>query len=213
MGRLYDATCGWSFSAVWDVVMRRAENSGLRDLRRAVLSGASGRTVDIGAGTGANIGLFPATVTELFFVEPDQHMVNRLRPKLAASGSRAEVVQAGAEELPFEDASLDTVAFTLSLCTIPDPARALDEATRVLRPGGRVLFLEHVISDDPRLARWQNRLVNYWRFTCDGCHCNRDTVATIKASPLAVQHLESGKMVKVPPLVRPLVMGSAVLPT
>jgi len=191
--------------------MSGAEESGLREMRRQLLLTARGRTIDIGAGTGANIELFPEAVTELFFVEPDEHMVKRLRPKLAEAGSPGEVVAAGAEDLPFEDSSIDTAAFALSLCTIPDPAAALAEVSRVLRPGGRVLFLEHVISEQERLARWQNRLEKPWRFLCDGCYCNRDTLAAIEASTLTVERVERGDMQKVPGLVRPLVIGSATL--
>jgi ubiquinone/menaquinone biosynthesis C-methylase UbiE len=211
MGRIYDATCGRGFSLAWDRIMRQAEDSGLREMRREVLAAASGRTIDVGAGTGANIGLFPDAVTELLFVEPDPHMVKRLRPKLRDAGLRAEVVQAGAEELPFASSSIDTVAFTLSLCTIPEPAAALAEVARVLRPGGRMLFLEHVRASNPRPAGWQDRLWKPWRFACDGCHCNRDTVATIEASPLSLERVEGGAMLKVPRLVRPLALGSAIL--
>jgi ubiquinone/menaquinone biosynthesis C-methylase UbiE len=211
MGKVYDATCGRAFSILWDRIMRGAEDSGLRETRRRLLVGAAGRTIDIGAGTGANIDLFPAAVTELFFVEPDPHMVKRLRPKLLASATGGEVVQAGAEDLPFEDASVDTAVFALSLCTIPDPAAALTEVARVLRPGGRVLFLEHVRSPEPRLARWQDRLERSWHFGCDGCYCNRDTLTTIEASSLRVERSEEAQMRKVPVLVRPLVLGSAVL--
>jgi ubiquinone/menaquinone biosynthesis C-methylase UbiE len=211
MGRVYDETCGRSFSFAWDWAMQRAEDSGLRELRRGVLAAASGRTIDIGAGTGANIGLFPDAVTELLFVEPDPHMVKRLRPKLRASGLAAEVVRAGAEELPLESSSVDTAVFALSLCTIPRPAVALAEVARVLRPGGRVLFLEHVRASNPGPARWQDRLWKAWRFSCDGCNCNRDTVATIEASPLTLERVEGGVMLKVPRLVRPLALGSAIL--
>ena len=97
------------------------------------------------------------------------------------------MVEAPAERLPFEDASFDTAVATLVLCTVPDPAAALAEAARVLKPGGRLLFIEHVRAEDPGLARWQDRLEKPWRFLGDGCHCNRDTVATIEASPLAVE--------------------------
>jgi ubiquinone/menaquinone biosynthesis C-methylase UbiE len=213
MGAIYDSTCGRWFSFVWDSAIRGAEEAGLRELRRQVLASARGRTVDLGSGTGANIGLFPTAVTELFLVEPDPHMVKRLRPKLLESRSEAEVVMAGAENLPFEDASIDTAVFALSLCTIPNPAAALIEVSRVLRPGGRVLFLEHVRSEDPRLARWQDRLERPWHFFFDGCYCNRDTVATIEASPLTLEQVDKGTMFKVPPLTRPLVLGSAVLST
>lgn len=212
MGRIYDATWGRGFAALYDRAIEGTEEAGLREMRREVLAGASGRTIDIGAGTGANIGLFPPAVSELVFAEPDPHMAKKLRPKLAESGQEAKVVEAPAESLPFEDSSFDTVVFTLVLCTVPDPAAALGEAARVLQPGGKLLFLEHVRSRNASLARWQDRLEKPWRFLGDGCHCNRDTVAAIESSPLAVEKVEHDRMPKAPPLVRPLVRGSAVLP-
>jgi ubiquinone/menaquinone biosynthesis C-methylase UbiE len=121
------------------------------------------------------------------------------------------LVEASAEDLPFEDASFDTAVFTLVLCTVPNPTAALAEAARVLRPGGKLLFLEHVRSESPRLARWQDRLEKPWRFFGDGCHCNRDTVATVESSPLTLVDVERGDLPKAPPIVRPLVRGSAKL--
>jgi ubiquinone/menaquinone biosynthesis C-methylase UbiE len=111
--------------------------------------------------------------------------------------------------LPFEDASFDTAVFTLVLCTVPDPAAALDEVARVLRPGGQMLFIEHVRAEDAGLAHWQDRLETPWRFLGDGCHCNRDTVATIEASPLKLGRVEQDRLPKAPPIVRPLVRGIA----
>ncbi|HSR94913.1 MAG TPA: class I SAM-dependent methyltransferase, partial [Solirubrobacterales bacterium] len=172
------------------------------------------RTVDLGAGTGANLALYPDAVTELVLAEPDPHMNKQLRQKLAQSSRpSADLVEAPAEKLPFDDASFDTAVFTLVLCTVPDPVAALAEAARVLKPGGKLLFVEHVRADDAGLARWQDRLEKPWRFLGDGCHCNRDTVATIEASPLTVERVERGRLPKAPPLVRPLVRGSASLPT
>ena len=118
-------------------------------------------------------------------------MLKKLRAKAGARPTRPRSSQAPAEDLPFEDASFDTVVFTLVLCTVPDPAAALAEAARVLRPGGKLLFVEHVRSEDAGLARWQDRLEKPWRFLADGCHCNRDTVATIEASPFALEHVEA----------------------
>jgi ubiquinone/menaquinone biosynthesis C-methylase UbiE len=211
MGRIYDATWGRGFAAIYDRGIKATEDGGLREMRREVLAQASGRTIDLGAGTGANLGLFPPEVTELVFAEPDPHMVKKLQAKLAESGQRGELVEAPAENLPFEDSSFDTAVFTLVLCTVPDPTAALAEAARVLRPGGKLLFVEHVRAEDAALAHWQDRFEKPWRFLADGCHCNRDTVAAIEASPLALEQVEKRLMPKSPPLVKPLVMGSASL--
>jgi ubiquinone/menaquinone biosynthesis C-methylase UbiE len=208
IGRIYDATWGRGFAALYDRCFAAVEDAGLREMRRELLSEAQGRTIDIGSGTGANLELYPAEV-ELVMAEPDPHMARQLRRKLAASGREVEFVEAGAEDLPFEDSSFDTAVFTLVLCTVPDPRAALGEVARVLKPGGKMLFLEHVRSRHPGLARWQDRLEKPWRFVGDGCHCNRDTVATIEASPLQLEHVERGKLPKAPPITRPLARGSA----
>lgn len=211
MGRIYDATWGRGFSAIYDRAMKSTEEAGMREIRRETLAVARGRTIDIGAGTGLNVELYPEGVTELVLAEPDEHMLNRLRPKVPTWGRDVDVAQAPADRLPFEDDSFDTAVFTLVLCTVPDPAAALKETARVLKPGGELLFVEHVRSPEPGLARWQDRLERPWRFLGDGCHCNRDTVATIEASPFQVERVERGELPKAPPLVRPLVHGSARL--
>jgi ubiquinone/menaquinone biosynthesis C-methylase UbiE len=211
MGRLYDATWGRFLSAIYDRTLASTEKAGLREMRRELLAGARGRTVEIGAGTGANLSLYPAAVEELVLVEPDPHMRRRLQPRAEDAGPAVEVVAAPAESLPFGEDEFDTAVFTLALCTVPDPAAALAEAGRALRPGGKLLFLEHVRSEDPGLARWQDRLELPWRLFGDGCHCNRDTVATIEASPLAVEQVDRGRLPKAPPIVRPLAWGSATL--
>ncbi len=211
MGRIYDATWGRFFSAVYDSLMKSTEEAGMREIRRETLAAASGRTIDIGAGTGINVELYPEGVTELVLAEPDEHMLNRLRPKTATWGRAVDVVQAPADSLPLEDDGFDTAVFTLVLCTVPDPRAALNEAARVLKPGGKLLFVEHVRSEDPGLARWQDRLEGPWRFLGDGCHCNRDTVASIEAAPFTVERVEKGELPKSPPLVRPLVHGQATL--
>ena len=213
MGRIYDATWGRAFAAIYDRGLKATEEAGLRRMRRETLAAASGKTLDIGAGTGVNAGLFPPAVNELVLVEPGPHMFKKLQAKLGGSGEGVSVVQAPAENLSFADDSVDTVVFTLVLCTVPNPAAALAEAARVLRPGGKLLFVEHVRSRNPSLARWQDRLETPWRFLADGCHCNRDTVATIEASPFGVERLERGRLPKAVPIVRPLVRGSAALPS
>jgi ubiquinone/menaquinone biosynthesis C-methylase UbiE len=211
MGRIYDATWGRLFAAMYDRNLKAAEDAGLREMRRETLAAAGGRTIDLGAGTGANLALYPDAVTELVLAEPDPHMSKQLRQKLAQSSHTAELVEAPAERLPFEDSSFDTAVFTLVLCTVPNPQAALAEAARILKPGGKLLFVEHVRAEDAGLAHWQDRLEKPWRFIGDGCHCNRDTVATIEASPLTVEQVDHDRLPKAPPIVRPLVRGQARL--
>jgi ubiquinone/menaquinone biosynthesis C-methylase UbiE len=210
MGRLYDATWGRGFTALYDWMLAGTEEAGLRAMREETLKEATGRTLDIGSGTGANLGLYPEAVTELVLAEPDPHMLRRLRIKLAEADVDAEIVEAPAERLPFPDDSFDTATFTLVLCTVPDPAAALAEAARILKPGGRLLFVEHVRAEDEGLARWQDRLERPWHFFGDGCHCNRDTVAAIEAAPFTVEGVDRDELPKSPPIVRPLVRGSAL---
>jgi SAM-dependent methyltransferase len=212
MGRIYDATWGRGFAALYDRGLRATEEAGLGEMRRNLLAGAGGRVVELGAGTGVNVDLYPDPVEELFLVEPDPHMAKRLRQRVAESDRRADIVEAPAEALPFEGGSFDTAVATLVLCTIPDPVAALAEAARVLKPGGRLLFIEHVRSRHPGLARWQDRLEMPWRFLADGCHCNRDTVATISVSRFELGEVQHDRMPKSPPIVRPLARGTASLP-
>jgi ubiquinone/menaquinone biosynthesis C-methylase UbiE len=211
VGRLYDATWGRAFSAVYDRAFRATEEAGLRRMRGELLAEAAGRVLEVGAGTGANLELYSDAIEELVLAEPDPHMTKRLRARLAESRHPAELVEAPAEHLPFEDASFDTAVVTLVLCTVPDPGAALAEIARVLKPGGRLLFLEHVRAEQPGLARWQDRLEAPWRFLGDGCHCNRDTVATIEASPLTLGDVQREKLPKAVPIVEPLVRGEAAL--
>lgn len=207
--RLYDVTWGRAFARGYDFFLRQTEEAGLRDMRRALLRDASGRCLEIGAGTGLNLDLWPAGVDELVLTEPDPRMASQLRRKVVGAGSRAEVIEAPGERLPFDDSSFDTAALTLVLCTAPDPDAVLTEVARVLRPGGSFLFLEHVRSEDPALARWQDRLHGPWYLFGNGCHCNRDSLRTIEASALEVERSERGRLPKAVPLVRPLVTGAA----
>ncbi|HVE67427.1 MAG TPA: class I SAM-dependent methyltransferase [Solirubrobacteraceae bacterium] len=209
MGRLYDATWGRGFAALYDRMLAATEDAGLRDRRRALLSQARGSTLELGAGTGLNLDLYPDAVTELVLTEPFEHMATRLRARAREQARPTEVVEAPAERLPFPDDRFDTVAATLVLCTVDDPERTLAEVDRVLKPGGRFLFLEHVRSTDPRTARWQDRLHGPWRFVGAGCHCNRDTPAALEASPLHVDALERAELPKAPPITRPLISGHA----
>jgi ubiquinone/menaquinone biosynthesis C-methylase UbiE len=192
---------------------RLADARGLEEKRRRLLRETGGRTLELhGFGTGRNLGLYPAAVTELVLLEGPHHVDGRLPRALSAHGGNARLVEAPSAIIPFADRSFDAAVSTLALCFVPDLEAMIAEIARVLRPKGRFLFLEHVRSASPLLARWQDRLAPFWRAVAVGCHCERDTLASIEASPLAIDWVERGQLRGLPPLVRPLVMGAATAP-
>jgi SAM-dependent methyltransferase len=145
-------------------------------------------------------------------VEPEPYL---RRVALAAARQAPvpiRVVDGTAEALPAHDTAVDAVVASLVLCTVTDLHRALAEARRVLRPGGSLRFFEHVRSEDPRLARWQDRLQRPWGWLTGGCHPNRDTVAAITAARLRVVALDRFDLQAMPPLARPHVLGVAERP-
>ena len=208
--RAYDATWGRFFAATYDRLMAKGERGELGARREAVVGRAEGRTLELGAGTGLNLSRYGAGVSELVLTEPFEPMARRLRERAAAEAPvPAEVVEAPAERLPFDDDSFDTVVATLVLCTVDDQAATLAEVERVLKPGGRFLFFEHVRAETPGLARAQDVLHGPWFFFGHGCHDNRDTVAAIRASGLEIEDLERGEVAEMPPIVKPVIWGSA----
>ena len=204
-----------TFARVYDRIIAGSERAGLADRRRALLARASDRVLELGAGTGLNLPHYSDQVTELILAEPDPHMAKRLRARLAAEGAsagRAEVIEAPAEELPFDDGNFDAVVSTLVFCTVDDPVRALAEARRVLIGGGSLLFLEHVRSDS-RLRGWfQDRLERPWGFFAGGCHPNRDTTAAIADAGFRIEQLDQEQFPKGGPVVQPLTVGVARRP-
>lgn len=182
----------------------------MAERRRRLLAGARGDVLELGAGTGLNLPLYPAVgIDRLVVTEPEPNMADRLERRLATLGRKAELVRAPVESLPFEDDSFDTVVSTLVLCTVGDPERSIAEIRRVLRPDGALLFLEHVRSGDDRLARWQDRLHGPWLVVADGCNCNRRTPDLLRAGGFDLANLEHATWRRMPPLVRPLVAGRA----
>lgn len=202
------------FARFYDRVLAPTEAAGLADRRAALIAGASGRTLEIGAGTGLNVDHYGSGVGSLVLSEPDPNMVAKLRSRVAERPRDAfvEVVRCDAMELPFPDDSFETVVCTLVLCTVPDPARTLGEISRVLVPGGQLLFLEHVLGEGST-ARWQRLLARPWSAVACGCRCDRPTASLIAASPLEVADLRSGTMPKAAGIIRPMIEGRAVLPT
>jgi ubiquinone/menaquinone biosynthesis C-methylase UbiE len=201
---------GWLFAAMYDRMLAGVEKAGLRDRRTWLLESARGKVLEIGAGTGANLPLYGSNIEALTLAEPEAPMARRLAKQLREQSRAVELVEASAEQLPMPDGQFDTVVSTLVLCTVPDPLRALREVRRVLKPGGQFLFIEHVRSEEPKLAKWQDRLNAINRVIAHGCNCNRSTLEMIEQAGFTVRSLEKGLLAKAPPFVRPLITGVAV---
>lgn len=207
ISRLYDKL----FASLYDKFFAAAERDGMAARRKELLSNARGRVLEIGAGTGLNVDSYPETLDRLVLTEPSEPMAKRMLDKVAESPLDPEVVIATAEELPFDDASFDTIVSTLVLCTVPDPAAALAEIQRLLAPGGQLLLLEHVRSESADSAKWQDRLETPWRLYGNGCYCNRDTISMVESAGFSWDELEHGTIPHAPPIIRPLIQGRAVM--
>jgi ubiquinone/menaquinone biosynthesis C-methylase UbiE len=200
----------WCYAATYDLFNGPAERAGLREQRNDLLSQATGATIEIGAGTGLNLPHYPPAVTRLALIEPDPRMKRRLERRAARLGRDVEIRSATADRLPFPDGSFDTAVVTFTLCSVPDEQAALSEITRVLVPGGRLLFLEHVRSADTGIAAKQDKIP--FPYPLIGCHPNRDTLREITASPLAVETVRVGELPKTPEIERPMIVGTARRP-
>jgi SAM-dependent methyltransferase len=199
-------------AAGYDWLFDHVDPCGGADHRRRLVEQATGEVLEIGAGTGRNLPLY-RTATRVVALEPGPGMRARARRAARAARVAVEVVDGRAEDLRFPDATFDTVVASLVLCTVPDLAQTLAEARRVLRPGGALRFYQHVRADDPRLARWQDRLERPWGWLAGGCHPNRDIVAAIAVAGFRMLELDRFDFQIMPPLVRPHVLGVAERPT
>jgi ubiquinone/menaquinone biosynthesis C-methylase UbiE len=201
------------FARWYPLVCGLADRAGQRETRARLIADARGRTLEIGAGSGLNLAHYPDQVSELIISEPSPHMLEQLRTQLNADPPRVrswELVQAGAEELPFEDRRFDTVVGTYVLCSVDDPDRVLREVERVLRPGGHYLYLEHVhAGEGTMLGRFQDLVEVPHRYIAAGCHPNRRTKHLLEASPLAVERLSHGRMPRSFPTVSRIIVGAA----
>jgi ubiquinone/menaquinone biosynthesis C-methylase UbiE len=159
-----------------------------RPYRERVLGQAEGRVLEVGAGSGVNLPFYTPLAKEVLGLEP--------HPKLQEMAIRAglRMVQGSAEAIPLESASVDTIVTTWTLCSIPDVDAALREMLRVLRPEGRLLFVEHGVAPDANVHRWQQRLTPLWKHVAGGCHLNRNIPAIIRDAGFVVEHFETGYM-------------------
>jgi ubiquinone/menaquinone biosynthesis C-methylase UbiE len=166
--------------------------------RRRTLARATGRILEIGFGTGRNLPYYPPGVQRIEAIDPDVDLDRYSQPRIAASSIAVDFHHLDAQHLPFEDARFDTVVCTLTLCSIADVAHALCEVKRVLKPGGQFLFLEHGLSPDPAVVRWQRRLNPLQQRLGGGCHLDRDSVALVREAGLQLGDVEQYYLRRVP---------------
>ncbi|TVP64084.1 MAG: class I SAM-dependent methyltransferase [Nitriliruptor sp.] len=188
--------------------MSSLERGRLGEKRRELLADLSGEVLDVGAGTGANLAHLPNTVRRVIAVESDPAMTRRLQRRAVDHPADIEVVGAAAEALPLPDHCVDVVVTTLVLCTVQDPQAAVSELRRVLRPGGQLVVIEHVVDPAPRRARRQERLTPAWRVVARGCHLDRDTLTTLARGGFDVSGVGSWELSRHGPTV-PAISGIA----
>jgi len=163
-----------------------------RRQRAKVVPQARGEVLELGFGSGLNLSHYDTgAVRRIRALEPSVEMWELAGSAVATSPLAVEHLASSAEEIPLADSSVDTVVVTYTLCTIPDPGRALREARRVLAPGGRLLFCEHGLAPDPSVRRWQSRLSPVWRRLAGGCRLDRDIPALIGSGGFALESLST----------------------
>lgn len=178
----------WILPHILDLVMRQRQ---LTKYRREVLAKASGRVLEVGVGSGLNFPLYGKQVEIVFGIDPSPGLLAIAHRRATAAGVHAELLQGSATAIPLADNTIDTVVMTWTLCSIPDPLAALREMRRVLKPGGRLLFVEHGLSPEPSVERWQNRLTPVWRHIAGGCHLNRKMDHLIRSAGFYLTGLRS----------------------
>ena len=201
----------WLMAAVYDRFMQGSEQACLADWRAELLRELSGAVLEIGAGTGVTLPHYPKSVTRLVLCEPDPHMRRKLEQKRAAAGAaRVEVSDASIESLSFAEGSFDAVVCSLVLCSVKDQRAALAEIARVLKPGGRLVFLEHVAAEGkPARLKWQRRIEPVWKHLMGNCHLTRRTEAAIAAAGFHIERIQRESIRKALPIVRPSIRGLA----
>jgi ubiquinone/menaquinone biosynthesis C-methylase UbiE len=178
----------WVLPPVLDLVMRQRP---LQKYRREVVAEANGRVLEVGVGSGLNFPHYGKRVEMVFGIDPSPRLLAIARRRAAEAGVRAEFLQGSATAIPLADKTMDTVVMTWTLCSIPDPLAALREMRRVLKPDGQLLFVEHGLSPESGIERWQHRLTPIWRHVAGGCHLDRKMDELIRSAGFDILKLRT----------------------
>jgi ubiquinone/menaquinone biosynthesis C-methylase UbiE len=177
----------WILPPILDLIMRQEH---LTKYRRAVVAGAHGRVLEIGVGSGLNFPLYGKRVELVYGIDPSPRLLAIARRRAAASGVPVELLQGSATAIPLANDTIDTVVMTWTLCSIPDPLAALREMRRVLKPNGNLCFVEHGLSPEPSVERWQHRITPAWRRMAGGCHLDRKIDELIRLAGFELTNLQ-----------------------
>ena len=179
----------WVLPPLLDRAMRQRQ---IEKYRRNLIPAARGTVLEIGVGSGLNLRHYGAEVTQVVGLDPSRRLLSMARPRARAAKPPVDLMEGSATAIPLGDASIDTLVMTWTLCSIPDPLAALGEMRRVLRPGGVLLFIEHGLSPEPGVARWQHRLTPFWRPFAGGCRLNRKMDDLIRVGGFDIAELKEG---------------------
>lgn len=203
----------WLMVKFYDRMMQDAEDKGLREWRASLLKDVSGDVLELGAGTGANLPFYSQAVKQLILSEPSNGMRQQLKQKIKI-GTRLTTIEISSDDaecLTLPDESVDAVVCTLVLCSVNNPAKALSEIYRVLRPKGKLFFIEHVLAtNNPKRVRWQRCFAFLWKYLAGGCHITRETEKAISQAKFELLEIERQSMRGVPAIVRPSIRGVAI---
>ncbi len=183
----------WSDRVLPFLIEKACRSTTILEERKRWVPRAHGEVLELGVGSGLNLAFYDrARVSQVTGIDPSAALLARAQPRAESAPVPVELVRAPAEDLPFGDHSFDSAVVTYSLCSVDDPARALAEVRRVLRPGGELIFVEHGLSSDPGMGRWQHRITPVWRRIGGGCHLDRDHTENLRRAGFSLDELTAG---------------------